>query len=110
MSDDFVRNRDVAAILLEYWPFALEQSGSSAKALIRRLAALNLQCYIIHEGFRGLDPIDLGVLEQRASGDLRPETKFFVNLIALPVTHPIPDAIRKLIRPSDAPWFYHPPR
>jgi FkbM family methyltransferase len=109
LPDDFVRKRDVAAILLEYWPFALEQSGSSAKALIRRLAALNLHCYIIHEGFRGLDPIDLDVLEQRAYGDLRPETNFFANLIALPVTHSIPDAIRKLIRPSDAPWFYHPP-
>jgi FkbM family methyltransferase len=109
LPDDFVHRRSVAAILLEYWPLALEQSGSSAKALIRRLAALNLHCYIIHEGFRGLDPIDLDVLEGRAYGDLRPETKWFANLLALPATQSIPDAIRQLIRPPDAPWFYHPP-
>jgi FkbM family methyltransferase len=106
MPADFVRERDVAAILLEYWPFGLEQSGSSAQALIRRLAALDLRCYVIQEGFRGLDPIDLDVLEQRAYGDLRPETKSFSNLLALPASQPIPDAIRQLIRPSDAPFFY----
>jgi FkbM family methyltransferase len=110
LPDEFVRDREVAAILLEYWPFGLEQSGSSAKVLVRRLAALNLHCYIVHEGIRGIDPIDLGVLEQRAYGDLRPETKLFDNLLALPSTHSIPDAVRELIRPSEGPWFYHPLR
>jgi FkbM family methyltransferase len=108
LPDDFVRTRGIAAMLLEYWPFALAQSGSSARALIQKLRALNVQCYIIHECFRGLDPIDLDVLEQRAQGDLRPETNLFANLLALPAAAAVPETIRKLVRPPDSPWFYHP--
>jgi|HubBroStandDraft_6_1064221.scaffolds.fasta_scaffold11997_3 FkbM family methyltransferase len=110
LPDDFVRRRNVAAIILEYWPFALEQSGSSAKAIIRRLAAQDMSCYIIHEYFRGLDPIDLDLLEQRAYGDLRSDSNFFLNLLALPAADPVPAAIREMIRPPDAPFFYHAPR
>jgi FkbM family methyltransferase len=109
LPDDFVRTRNIAAILLEYWPSAMEQSGSSAESLIQRLAAQGMKCYIVHECFRGLDPIDLDVLEQRAHGDLR-KPDLFLNLLALPAAHPVPPAVRQLIRPPDAPLFYHPPR
>ncbi|HWW22096.1 MAG TPA: FkbM family methyltransferase [Steroidobacteraceae bacterium] len=106
LPDDFARTRKVAAILLEFWPYALEQSGSSAKSLVRSLAAQGMSCYIIHECFRGLDPIDLDVLEQRAYGDLR-ENNLFLNLLALPATNAVPAAIRTMIRPPDAFLFYH---
>jgi FkbM family methyltransferase len=104
--DEFVRKHDVAAFILEYWPYGLTASGKSAEALIERLAALDLECFVIQEEMRGLDPIALDVLARRAHGDLRPETRFFANLLAVPRSSPLPDRLRPLIRPSDAPLFY----
>jgi len=106
ITPEFVRERNVAAFLFEYWPRGLVESGSSAEALIRRFAALGLQCYVIQEEFRGLDPIDLAVLQERAHGDLRPETDRLANMFAMPASEPIPDWIREFIRSPGAPFFY----
>lgn len=104
--DDFVRTHDVGAFIVEYWPGGLVTSGSSAEALIARLRALDLQCFVIQEPYKGLDPIELDVLERRAHGDLRPETGYFANLLALPRSKPLPDWLPSLVRPPDAHFFY----
>jgi hypothetical protein len=95
--------------IVEYWPFGLITSGSSADALVDQLAAFDLPCYALQEDFRGLDPNSLSSLRLRAQGDLRPETEMFSILLALPESRPLPDWLRVMIRPSDSPLFYTPP-
>lgn len=104
--DDFVRRHDVGAFIIEYWPGALFAAGATPEALIAKLKALELQCFVIQEPFKGLDPIDLDVLLRRAYGDLRPETGWFANLLALPSWKPLPDWIPPLVRSPDSFFFY----
>jgi len=104
--DDFVRTRHIGAFIVEYWPGGLLKSGSSAEALVARLKALDLRCFVIQEPYRGLDPIDLDVLERRAHGDLRPEAGWHANLLAVPAPKPLPDWMPPLIREEDAPMFF----
>jgi FkbM family methyltransferase len=104
--DDFVKARDIGAFILEYWPGGLWAAGDSPEALMAKLEKLDLQCFVIQEPYRGLDPIALDVLQRRAYGDLRPETGFFANLLALPRSKPLPEWLPPLIRSPDATFFY----
>lgn len=109
LSADLVRARDIAAFIFEYWPKGLIGAGSSPERFMERLQTLDLSCYVIQEEYRGLDPIDLDVLGQRAYGDLRPETDRFANLLAFPRSKALPDWAVAMVRGPDAPMFYPPP-
>jgi FkbM family methyltransferase len=104
--DDFARDRDIAGFIIEYWPAGLIAAGSNPDAFLARLAALGLECFVIQEPFRALDPIALDVLGRRAKGDLRPETDMYANLLAIPKDRAPPDWLPALVRSADAPWFY----
>jgi len=103
---DFARDRSIGAFIFEFWPRGMAESGISADRLISRLRALGMQCYVIQEEYRGVDPIDLDTLEQRAHGDLGPDTDLFANMLALPASAPVPDWLQAFIRTPDAPFFY----
>ena len=109
ISPAFVRDRGVEAFIFEYWPRGLIEAGSAPEAFVERLQALDLRCYVIQEGYRGLDPIDLDVLGARAYGDLRPETDMFANLLAMPRSKELPAWAVPMVRGPDAPMFYPPP-
>jgi FkbM family methyltransferase len=100
MPDDFIRNRGIAALIVEFWPFGLASSRSSAEELLSRLSRLGLQCYLIQEEYRTLDPIDFDTLAERARTDLRPETAAFVNLLALPASNELPAWLQDFIGSS----------
>lgn len=104
--DSFARDRDIAGFIVEYWPAGLLAAGSTPDTLLARFAALDLECFVIQEPFRGLDPIGLDVLSRRAHGDLRPETDMYANLLAIPKSKSPPDWLPALVRSPDAPWFY----
>jgi FkbM family methyltransferase len=104
--DDFAKARDIAGFIVEYWPAGLAAAGSSAEALLGRFAALELECFVIQEPFRGLDPIGLDVLRRRADGDLSPAKNMHANLLAIPKWKAPPDWLPPLVRSPDSPWFY----
>lgn len=103
--DDFVTRRGIAAFIVEFWPVALAQSGSSAAALLRRMRALRLDCFAIHENASVLEPLSLETLEERANGDMRLDSSRFLNLLALPSAKPVSPWIEAHIRHSGGPFF-----
>lgn len=109
ITPEFIRERDIAGFIVEYWPHGLAGSGSCAEALIGRLAALDLRCYVIQEEFRGLEPIDLAApldlaaARLRAHGDSPPDEEQFVNFLALVPSKPTPPWVQDFIRSPNAP-------
>jgi FkbM family methyltransferase len=104
--DDFVTRRGVAAFIVEFWPLGLSESGSSAAALVRRMRALRLDCFVIHESISGLEPISLETIEERAAhGNLCPERGLFLNLLALPSANPVSPWIQAHINHTAAPYI-----
>ncbi len=76
------RSRDRLSMIIEFWPAALEQLGSSAHDVIDRLEALGLNLWIIdHEGDQ-LVPAMPHQLHELVDTIMAPATGGFMNLLA----------------------------
>ena len=72
------------SVVLEFWPFGLEQCGTSYKQLLQTLEGLDLEFFVLCELPRGLAATTLSQIARRCESDLHPSTNEFVNLVALP--------------------------
>jgi FkbM family methyltransferase len=97
------------SMILEFWPFGLQQCGSSAEELIGLLTPLvgvTHECYLISEDDRSLQPValtDLASLAQR--GDYSVDAGGHTNLLVMPTNrlHDIADLVTGTEVSSDDP-------
>jgi len=72
------------AWLVEFWPYGLERSGSSAAELLERLDAMNVNLAILRESGQRAEPTDGEALLRLSREGLHPDTGRFLNLAAIP--------------------------
>lgn len=89
-------------ILLEYWPYGLQSSGSKPGALAERLKDLGGALFVIDERRECLHPVTPDVLRDQERGQLHPAGKGFVNLLRWPASRALPAQLRaKIHRPPN---------
>jgi FkbM family methyltransferase len=72
------------AWIVEFWPYGLARSGSSAAELLERLDAMNVNLAILREGEQRAEPTSAAALARLAEDGLHPDTGRFLNLVAIP--------------------------
>jgi len=70
--------------MLEFWPFGLARCGTCAAELLERLAGMDVNLAILREDEGRADPTSPSALARLAQEGLHPETRRFLNLIAVP--------------------------
>lgn len=72
------------AWIVEFWPYGLARSCSSAAELLERLDAMNVNLAILREDEQRAEPTHAAVLARLAAAGLHPDTGRFLNLVAIP--------------------------
>lgn len=75
---------DETSIFIEFWPYGLSRSGSSADGLLDILSSFGHQIFIIDHGSSRLIDTSIEELRYRAVSDLSIETGNFLDLFCLP--------------------------
>ncbi len=75
------RNADHITLVLEFWPFGLDQAGSSAAQVLDLLAEYRFNMALIDEAAGESRPISPEALLDLAFGPLHPSTGYFANLV-----------------------------
>lgn len=85
------------AILLEYWPYGLQHSGSKPGALAMRLRELGGALFVIDERRERMHPVTPEALREQEQGQLHPDRKGFINLLRWPASRVLPAALQARI-------------
>lgn len=71
-------------MILEFWPFGLNQSGDDPLAFFQDLALLGYKTFEVSENNPQLAPISLDRLKTRLETDISPSSGGFINLLCIP--------------------------
>lgn len=71
-------------MILEFWPFGLNQSGDDPLAFFQDLVLLGYKTFEVSENNPQLAPICLDRLKNRLETDISPRSGGFINLLCIP--------------------------
>ena len=81
MQETIRANRDHLDMIIEFWPYGLQQAGRSARELLSLLEPFQFDIFVIHHVDHQILPTDCAeLLDAAENSNLLPRDKGFINL------------------------------